>query len=115
MALTNNSWRATLVLHNFITCIQNGGYVMELLVNEVYDKMRGYLGFNLIKLVSAERSDKQFRVCFTGYYDNIQSCLDVFRYHELESVECRVSYTVCSNYNLSDLKETMVYLDFIID
>ncbi|MCR5186894.1 MAG: hypothetical protein K6D97_07270 [Clostridia bacterium] len=88
---------------------------MELLVNEVYDKMRGYLGFNLIKLVSAELSDRQFKICFTGYMDSIQSCLNVFRYHELESVECRVYYTICSNYNLSDLKEIMVYLDFIID
>ena len=88
---------------------------MELLVNEVYDKIRGYLGFNLIKLVSAERSAKQFQICFTGYNDNIQSCLDVFRYHELKTVECRISYTIYSNYNQSDLDEEKVDLCFIID
>ena len=88
---------------------------MELLVNEVYDKIRGYLGFNLIKLVSAERSAKQFQICFTGYMDSIQSCLDVFRHHELETVECRISYTIYSNYNQSDLDEKKVDLCFIID
>ena len=87
---------------------------MENLVNEIYDMIRGYLGFGLVQLTNGgvHIFKDKLSLEFTGLSNNALNCLRVFQKQPPGSAEFDMTYTISPAFHPSGLEALTIYMTF---